>query len=112
MPLLLAGGVARDAARRPEPPAALPTVLITGHASVTVSGRPHFGRSIQLAAERAERVRALFVQRLEAHLRELGSPLTSDAFTIATDAHAPDLSPATQEAPPGATVAITRPPGL
>ncbi|MEU5309377.1 hypothetical protein [Streptomyces sp. NPDC021562] len=93
--------LAGDVARHAGPPATRPTVLITGHASVTVSGQPHFGRSIQLAAARAAHVRALFAARLDTHLRALGSPLTSDAFTITT---------APQEAPQHTTtITITRP---
>ncbi|MEU3519443.1 hypothetical protein ABZ770_29915 [Streptomyces sp. NPDC006654] len=104
----LAADTARNAAHRTEPD--LPTVQITGHATASVAGRPHFGRSLQLAAEHAARVREFFTRRLDAHLLDLGSPLTSSAFTITTESHAPDLSHTTPDSPHRAVVTITHPP--
>ncbi len=106
----LAGGVARNAVQRTETGDGLPTVQITGHATVSLSGRPHFGRSIQLATERAAHIRESFIHRLDTHLHDLGSPLTSEAFTITAEPHVPDPAQDTQDSPHGAVITITHPP--
>ncbi|MEW1773108.1 hypothetical protein [Streptomyces sp. NPDC086777] len=103
----LAADLARSTAQHTEHD--LPTVQITGHATASLAGRPHFGRSLQLGAEHAERVREFLARRLDAHLRDLGSPLTSDAFTITTESHAPDPASRTPESPHRAVVTITHP---
>ncbi|MFE2422676.1 hypothetical protein [Streptomyces hokutonensis] len=113
----LAAEVAQDAVRRAESGLGLPAVLVTGHGTASVSGLPHFGRAVQVGAERAEGVRALFVRRLDAHLRDLGSPLTSDAFTITAESRGPELphgtDPAqdTPEARRRAVITVTHPSG-
>ncbi|MEU2424739.1 hypothetical protein ABZ619_27585 [Streptomyces sp. NPDC007851] len=104
----LAADTARNAAHRTGPD--LPTIQITGHATVSLAGRPHFGRSLQLAAEHAARVREFLTRRLDAHLLDLGSPLTSSAFTITTESHAPDLPHTTPDSPHRAVVTVTHPP--
>ncbi|WP_427924629.1 hypothetical protein [Streptomyces sp. cg40] len=113
----LAAEVAQDAVRRAESGLGLPAVLVTGHGTASVSGLPHFGRAVQVGAERADGVRALFARRLDAHLRDLGSPLTSDAFTITAESRGPDLphgtDPAqdTPEARRRAVITVTHPSG-
>ncbi|MFE4626988.1 hypothetical protein [Streptomyces mirabilis] len=113
----LAAEVAQDAVRRAEGGLGLPTVLVTGHGTASASGLPHFGRAVQVGAERAEGVRALFVRRLDAHLRDLGSPLTSDAFTITAESRGPDLPDGTDpvqdtpEARRRAVITVTHPVG-
>ncbi len=59
----LASEVANDAVRRVESGLGLPAILVTGHGTASVSGLPHFGRAVQVGAERAESVRALFARR-------------------------------------------------
>ncbi|MFJ9381504.1 hypothetical protein [Streptomyces sp. NPDC101455] len=111
----LAAEVAHDAVRRAESGLGLPAVLVTGHGTASVSGLPHFGRAVQVGAERAEGVRELFARRLDAHLRDLHSPLTADVFTITAESRGPDLprgtDPAqnTPEARRRAVITVTHP---
>ncbi|WP_329550691.1 WXG100-like domain-containing protein [Streptomyces sp. NBC_00696] len=111
----LAAEVADDAVRRVASGLGLPAVLVTGHGTASVSGLPHFGRAVQVGAGRAESVRALFARRLDAHLRDLGSPLTSDAFTITAESRGPDLphgTDPTQDTPEArrrAVITVTHP---
>lgn len=110
----LAAEVAKGAVRGVAAGLRLPEVTITGHGVALVAGRPHFGRSVQIGAERADAVRALFVRRLDAQLQGLGSPLTSDSVTIVRESRGPDLphgtDPAhdTPEARRQALVTVTR----
>ncbi|MFD4502269.1 hypothetical protein [Streptomyces sp. NPDC058457] len=67
---------------------------------MSLSGQPHFGRSIQLGAQHAERVREFFTRHLDAHLHDLGSFLTSEAFTITTESHGPAPTHDTPDSPP------------
>ncbi|MEU5095068.1 hypothetical protein [Streptomyces sp. NPDC020996] len=112
----LAAEVAREAVRRSGAGLALPEVLVTGHATASVSGRPHFGRAVQAGAERADAVREVFARRLDVHLRGLGSPLTSDAITIRAESrgselpHGTDPAQDTPEARRQAFITVTRPP--
>ncbi|MBK6014470.1 hypothetical protein [Streptomyces sp. MBT53] len=114
---VFAAEVAQDAVRRADSGLGLPAVLVTGHGTASVSGLPHFGRAVQIGAERAEGVRALFARRLDAHLRDLGSPLTSDAFTITAESRGPelphgtDLAQDTPEARRRAVITVTHPAG-
>ncbi|MEW2168296.1 hypothetical protein AB0912_35685 [Streptomyces sp. NPDC007084] len=110
----LAAEVANGAVRSAAAGLRLPDVTITGHGIASVAGRPHFGRSVQIGAERADAVGELFARRLDAHLRDLGSPLTSDSLTILRESLGPDLphgtDPAhdTPEARDRALVTVTR----
>lgn len=94
----LAAEVARDAVRRSAAGLGLPEVLVTGYGTASVAGRPHFGRAVQVGAARAEAVREDFARRLDAHLRELGSALTSDAFTLTAESRGHDLPHGTDPA--------------
>ncbi|ALV31356.1 hypothetical protein [Streptomyces sp. CdTB01] len=94
----LAAELAHDAVRRTTLGRTPPQILISGHGTAAVAGRPHFGRAFQLGAERADGVRDVLARRLDAHLRDLGSPLTSDAFTITTESRGPDLPHGTDPA--------------
>ncbi|MFJ9900775.1 hypothetical protein ACIQPR_46375 [Streptomyces sp. NPDC091280] len=111
----LAADVAHDAVRRAATGLGLPEILVTGHATASVSGLPHFGRAIRIGAERAEAVREVFARRLDAHLRDLDAPLTSDAFTITAESRGSDLPHGTdpaQDTPQArrrAVVTVTRP---
>ena len=113
----LAAEVAHDAVQRAQSQLALPDVLVTGHGTAFVSGQPHFGKAVRIGAERAEAVREVFAGRLDAHLRELGSSLTSDAFTIAAESRGSDLPDGTDpvhdtpDARRRAVITVTHPPG-
>lgn len=113
----LAAEVAHDAVQRAQAQLALPDVLVTGHGTASVAGQPHFGRAVRIGAERAEAVREVFAGRLDAQLRELGSSLTSDAFTIAAESRGSDLPDGTDlvhdtpEARRRAVITVTHPPG-
>ncbi|MEU8788320.1 hypothetical protein [Streptomyces sp. NPDC048643] len=113
----LAAEVAKGAARSAAAGLRLPDVTITGHGIASVAGRPHFGRSVQMGAERADAVGELFARRLDAHLRGLGSPLTSGSLTIVRESRGPELPHGTdpaQDTPAArsrALVTVTRLPG-
>ncbi|MER5657477.1 hypothetical protein ABT076_31165 [Streptomyces sp. NPDC002131] len=94
----LAAEVADGAVRSAAAGLRLPDVTITGHGIASVAGRPHFGRSVRLGAERADTVGELFARRLDTHLRALGSPLTSDALTITRESRGSDLPHGTDPA--------------
>ncbi|MGW2830309.1 WXG100-like domain-containing protein [Streptomyces sp. NPDC001286] len=94
----LAAELAREAVRRVAVGLPLPEVLVTGHGTAAVSGQPHFGRAVRLGAERADGVRDVLAHRLDAHLRDLASTLTSEAFTITTESRGPDLPHGTDPA--------------
>ncbi|MCY0960247.1 hypothetical protein [Streptomyces sp. H27-H5] len=94
----LAAAVARGTVRHAEAGLPLPEVTIAGHGTASVAGRPHFGRAVQVGAERAEGVREVFVRRLDAHLRDLGSPLTASALSIARESRGSDLPHGTDPA--------------
>ncbi|MGW3121591.1 WXG100-like domain-containing protein [Streptomyces sp. NPDC001107] len=87
----IAAGIARDSVGRAEAGLKPPVLLFSGHATASVSGLPHFGRAVQIGAELAENVRGLFARRLDAHLRDLGSALTSDAFVLRVESRGSDL---------------------
>ncbi|MEV6546748.1 hypothetical protein [Streptomyces sp. NPDC051665] len=113
----LAAEVAHSAVQRALAQLALPDVLVTGHGTASVSGQPHFGKAVRIGAERAEAVREVFAGRLDAHLRELGSSLTSDAFTIVAESRGSDLPDGTDpvhdtpDARRRAVITVTRPLG-
>ncbi|AVZ71604.1 hypothetical protein SLUN_04770 [Streptomyces lunaelactis] len=77
---------------------ALPSVTITGHGNGSVSGQPHFGRTLQVGKERADSVEDHFSAHLTDHLAYLGSPLTAGAFDIRSESQGHDLPSGTDTA--------------
>jgi hypothetical protein len=92
----------------------VPVVRIEGNAVVSVDGVPHFGRSLQLADDRARKVAAAYGAALTAAMDELrasGRPLPPDQDVLVTFGPSVPWPPvAGAQAPGGEVTVVLAPP--
>jgi hypothetical protein len=98
----LAAEVAQEGLENARAGRPLPTVMIKGHSNGTVPGLPpHFGRAMHTGRERAEAVRAAFIEELAVRLQQaqegLPDPIGAEAFRVTAESWGQELPEGTSE---------------